>query len=392
LGLCVYKSGTPGVGGRLKTIPEDFVVEEVTEEGVLVSASGELPRDLSPGPFTHFTLVKRNWDTMRAVKEISRGVSMSQKRFSYAGTKDKHAVTSQRVSVSDVSIEKLASVRMKDVTLKDYSYADHPLALGDLWGNKFTVTVRCVGLSIEEIKKRLKDASDALSGGFPNFFGLQRFGTTRPITHLVGRHMLSGDFEEAFLTYLTYDSPLEDASAREARRSLHETRDFKEALKSFPVRLGYEYALLNHVAERPGDFRGAFMRLPRNLTIMFVHAFQSYVYNKALSECIKNGLPVERLPLVGYDSQADEISRNILETEGVSIEDFRVKEFSKAGSKGGFRDCFVPAHDLSLLDASQDDLNPECMKATLSFRLPKGSYATVLLREFMKNEYWRYTF
>ncbi len=388
LGLSVYASHAPGIGGSLKRSPEDFVVEEVTPEGLLAGIDSALPCDATPGGFTHFTLVKKNWDTMRAAKEIARSLGVSQNRLSYAGTKDKHAVTAQRVSAANVPPGELSAIRLKDLTLKDFSYADEPVKLGSLWGNQFTITVRDVALEEDDVRCGIKKTLGELSGGFPNFFGLQRFGIARPITHRVGKKFLLGDFEGAFYTYLTDASPLEDEKAREARQRLLETRDVKAALREFPKNLGYELALLNHVVERPGDFRGAFRRLPRNLTSMFVHAFQSYVFNRALSECIMEGYVVERLPLVGYGSTVDEVSAKILAEEGIALEDFRVKEYALAGSEGSFRDCFVPVHDFKVCAVSADDANPRRRKATVSFKLPKGSYATVLLREFMKNQYW----
>ena len=154
LGISVYKSDSLGVGGRLKTQPEDFTVEEITADGELVSVDGDLPGDETPGEFTHFSLVKKNWDTMRALKEISRRVGVSQRRFSFAGTKDKQAVTAQKASVAGVSIEELKQVRLKDVTLKDFSYADQPVKLGNLSGNRFKVVVREIDLPENKIKKR----------------------------------------------------------------------------------------------------------------------------------------------------------------------------------------------------------------------------------------------
>ena len=82
-------------------------------------------------------------------------------------------------------------------------------------------------------------------------------------------------------------------------RRLAREGDHKEALRYYPKRLGYEQALLNRLVERPGDFGGALKALPQRLGWMFVHAYQSYLFNKALSRCLREGWTVERLPLVG---------------------------------------------------------------------------------------------
>lgn len=379
VGLSVYKSDTLGVGGRLKMQPEDFIVEEITGDGEFVSVDGDLPGDDTPGEFTHFTLIKKNWDTMRALKEISRKVGVSQRRFSFAGTKDKQAVTAQKASVSGVSIEELKRVRLKDVTLKDFSYADQPVKLGDLSGNRFRIIIREIDLPENEVKMRVEETCEKLSSGFPNFFGLQRFGVVRPITHLVGEKIILGDIEGAVKVYLceTFDG-VEDEEKR-VREELAGSWDVKDALKSFPKRLGYEKAMLNHLVESPGDFPGALERLPLNLQIMFVHAYQSFIFNKALSAAITESAFVERLPLAGYESEVDPVTESILDDEGVALSDFRVKALPKLSSRGSVRDCFKEVGDFEVCGFSP---------LSLAFSLPSGCYATCVMREFMKNEYW----
>lgn len=379
LGISVYKSDSLGVGGRLKTQPEDFTVEEITADGELVSVDGDLPGDETPGEFTHFSLVKKNWDTMRALKEISRRVGVSQRRFSFAGTKDKQAVTAQKASVAGVSIEELKQVRLKDVTLKDFSYADQPVKLGNLSGNRFKVVVREIDLPENKIKKRIEKTREKLSSGFPNFFGLQRFGVVRPITHLVGEKIIVGDIEGAVKVYLCETFECVEDEEKRAREELSGGWDVKAALKCFPDRLGYEKAMLNHLVERPGDFPGALERLPLNLQIMFVHAYQSFIFNKALSSIIRDGGFVERLPLAGFESELDPVTESILDDEGVELRDFRVKALPKLSSRGSVRDCFKEVGGFKVCGFSP---------LSLAFSLPAGCYATCVMREFMKNEYW----
>ncbi|MFH1834981.1 MAG: tRNA pseudouridine(13) synthase TruD [Methanobacteriota archaeon] len=380
-GLTTYKSKSTGIGGVLKLTPEDFIVEEVIAYGSIASLEGETRGEDTPCEFTHFTLVKKNWDTMRAVKEISRRVKVSQKRFSFAGTKDKNAITSQRVSAQGVSISDLERVSIKDLTLKEFSYSDEPVQLGGLWGNKFTITIRGINHSQGDIKLRVTETMSELSGGFPSFFGLQRFGVVRPITHLVGKKVVLRDFEGAVKTYLCETFPGVEEEEKKARQELDSSWDVKEALKSFPKRLGYEKAMLNFLVEHPSDFKGALYSLPRNLSMMFVHAYQSFIFNRALSDYVEKGYTAERLPLVGSDSLLDEVSSQILEDEGVKPSDFTT-------SKGTVRDCFTPVSEFNIIDVSSDELNPGKQKLTVSFKLEKGCYATVFLREIIKAEYW----
>ncbi|MCX6695241.1 MAG: tRNA pseudouridine(13) synthase TruD [Candidatus Altiarchaeota archaeon] len=386
VGLEVYKSGSPGLGGVIKQAPEDFIVEEVTPEGKVL----ELDRDESVedirGDYVHFTLQKRSWETMRALKEISDRLRVSQRRLSFAGTKDKRALTTQRASVYGVSIEDLRKVEIKDVVIHSFRYADEAVGLGELWGNRFSVAIRDIDLSEGEIAERINAINRELSGGFPNYFGVQRFGENRPVTHLVGLEIIRGNLEGAVMIYLTKTFGWEDDVEKAFRQSLSETNDFKEALKNVPKKLGYEAALLNHLVQKPGDYAGALRSLPKNLSMMFVHAYQSYVFNKALSECLKRGLSVEKLPLAGTETGVDEITARMMDEDSVKPEYFRIREMPELSSRGEYRDCFKQAYDFTVLETGVDELNEGKNKLVIRFRLEKGNYATTVLREVMKKE------
>ena len=140
VGMEVYKSETPGIGGKLKLAPEDFIVEEITPGGQILEVcgfkehvTGYVPENETEiyGEYTHFVLKKCNWDTMRAIKEISRRLGISRGRLSFAGTKDKRALTVQRVSVRNVPIENLTNIRIKDIILGGFEYADDRVDVED---------------------------------------------------------------------------------------------------------------------------------------------------------------------------------------------------------------------------------------------------------------------
>jgi len=389
LGMEVYKSQTPGIGGALKMLPEDFIVEEITPEGIVLeidkeAVSGDKTWDVNRRSL-HATMQKYNWDTLRVLKEISRELRISTKRIGFAGTKDKRAVTTQRISIWDKKIEDLEGVRIKDILIRDYEYSDDTLGLGCLYGNRFTLVLRNIELDADSAKERVATIIKEMHGQAPAFYGIQRFGGIRPITHLVGREMLRGDYKAAVMIYLAKDYKAEEPNIRNMRKALAETGDYRIALRDFPANLTYESALLNHLVNSPEDYRGAIRKLPENLARMFVHAYQGYIFNKALSEYIRRKIPVDRLPLAGYKTQLDEITYDLLEKEGVALDDFRLKGMSDLSSKGEYRDCYIPVEGLELTDAGPDELNPGKNRVTIRFTLKKGNYATVLLREIMKN-------
>ncbi|OYT42287.1 MAG: tRNA pseudouridine(13) synthase TruD [Candidatus Altiarchaeales archaeon ex4484_43] len=389
VGMELYKSNTEGIGGKIKQIPEDFLVEEIMPDGrVLELDKGVRFNEGERREYLHFTLQKYNWDTIRAIRVISNRLNVGKKRFGFAGTKDKRALTTQRVSVWNVSPEELRRVRIKDMTLRDFSYSDERITLGDLRGNRFTIVIRNLGLDDGTLRERINSVLNELNGEIPNFFGVQRFGTIRPITHLVGREILKRNFKGAVMTYLADIYGGESEESREARKFLSETEDFQEALRRFPKHLGYELAMLNSLAKTPTDFIGALRRLPKKLRWMFVHAYQAYVFNKALSRYIREGAETEKLPLAGYEIKLDEITSRILESEKISQENFKISEMPELSSGGVYRDCFMDVKGFEILDIDKDELSEGKKKVTIRFSLSKGCYTTTVLREMMKNEYW----
>jgi len=267
----------------------------------------------------------------------------------------------------------------------------------------------------------------------PNFFGHQRFGTTRPVTHLVGKAIIRGDFEGAVMLFLAKPSVHEHPSSRQARIELRSTLDFKLALRNFPKQLRFERLMLRHLAENPADFVGAFRRLPVKLQELFVQAYQSFLFNRFLSERFKNGFSLGRaefgdyvvnversglpmfhtakfadsenvtdvnalvgagrmrvaLPLIGTKQRLSQgvmgqIEKHILEEEGIQTGNFRVDAIRDMSRGGGLRAVVTPVNGFKLHNVSASTASPRAHQADLSFMLLKGSYATVFLREIMK--------
>ncbi|OPX73594.1 MAG: putative tRNA pseudouridine synthase D [Methanoregulaceae archaeon PtaB.Bin152] len=276
LGMRWYASDTPGIGGRLRVWAEDFLVEEVS------------PRPGTEGPYLVCRLTKKEWELQRAVREIAKALSISHRRIGWTGTKDKHAVTSQLISLYGVNEEDLGRVRLKDLEIVPVGRSREPLLLGAHMANRFTITIR--DTTSPDLASEFADVTAACGRGIPNYFGIQRFGVIRPITHLVGAHILNGDFEAAVGCYVGMACPDEPADVQHAREAYADGKDPLLALRSLPVPLTYERSMLHHLVSHPGDFRGALLCLPPKLLSMFVSAFQSYLFNMALSA------RMERLP------------------------------------------------------------------------------------------------
>ncbi|MFB6294845.1 MAG: tRNA pseudouridine(13) synthase TruD, partial [Candidatus Nanohaloarchaea archaeon] len=176
---------------------------------------------------------KFNMTTMEAIRELSNILHVSRKRFGYAGNKDKRAITTQYVSVEGLDEEDLHHVFIPDLEIEVLGTGE-PISLGDLDGNAFDIIIRNIALSGDDIEDRVTAIVDELDGHIPNYFGSQRFGSGRSITHEVGKHVLRGDYEEAVWTYIAKPSDDEHEQIRKVREDLWETREVEKAAEKFP--------------------------------------------------------------------------------------------------------------------------------------------------------------
>ncbi len=404
LGMRYYASDTPGIGGRLRMAPEDFIVEEIQ------------PAIGADGPFLILRLTKKNWDQQRAFREIARRLGISYRKIGFAGTKDKHAVTTQLISIPGVSPEAIDRVRLQDIRLEVAGRAPAPITLGSHLANRFHIAIR--GAAPTGLCEIVAKVTEACRTGVPNYFGIQRFGVTRPITHTVGKHLLKGDYEEAVLCYIGEAFPGEPADVRSARVSFSATRDAVSAIREFPLPLSYERSMLHHLAAHPGDYRGALAIIPPKILSLFVSAYQSWLFNEALSERIREGgsltdpLPGDRLlfengredrvtglnvgnarlqvqrgrclialRMPGCSPSDPDYSdqgtmARLLEEDGIREENFcSVRDVVNSRFEGAARPVSLSA------DVSAETTGDV---VRLSFQLPPGQYATTICREYMK--------
>lgn len=375
-----YYTEKPGTRGKLKEQVNDFVVQELANHDID-----------SEGDHLIVKLRKQNMTTMDAVDTLSNMLHISRDRIGYAGNKDKRAVTEQFISVQGVSEEDIRQVFTDEFELEVVGRNGY-IGLGNLDANRFELTLRNLALPQEDINSRTTEIVDQMDGKFPNYFGRQRFGSARPITHQVGRLLLKGEFEEAVWTYIAKPYDEEYKSIRKVREELWDTRQVEDAAEKFPKQNRYEKALLYHLTKNEEDYRGAIKRLPEGLQQLFIHAYQSWVFNKTLSRLLEEGWYDEKyeIPLVGYktdlkDEKPEKIISEILEEEGVGQDDFRLQEFPELRSEGSYRRAFADFRNFSILAVEEDDLNMSKNKMRVKFDLPKGAYATVFMREIMKN-------
>lgn len=409
LGMEVYGSSSPGISGRIRVFPEDFIVEEVLADGSKASIEPPITSHIDKrGRYLICVLVKRNWDTLQAVRIIARELNISQERIDVAGIKDARALTAQHISIGRATPDIISKMKVKNMNLYPVRLSNEKIRSDLLYGNSFRVIIRAVVHSCSEIVEQMQNVRDDLEnlGGVPNFFGHQRFGTIRPVTHLVGKQMLLNRWKEAAFTFLAQPSPYEHPESRQARENLRNTQNYEIGFRDFPASLIYEHQMLSHLARHPGDFVGAFYRLPKKLRQLFVQAYQSFLFNRFLSQRMRFGLPLKKaqkgeymlkidgeeslaLPLIGCaqsisKGEQGEIERQILRKEGLTPESFKVSAMPEISARGGLRRALTPLIGLAIENPRKDKANPRKKMVSLGFTLGKGSYATVALREFMK--------
>ncbi|KAJ4391486.1 multisubstrate pseudouridine synthase 7 [Gnomoniopsis smithogilvyi] len=282
-------------------------------------ASGRGKRSNQPsfnelgGDYLHFTLYKENKDTMDAVNQIGRILKVRPNNFGFAGTKDRRAATVQRMSLCRVRHEALDFLNGQIPAFKmgDYKYSKYPIQLGDHGGNQFNITIKNVTLShgqnesldsrFQSVKEAVEVAVTAMAKhGFINYYGLQRFGTHVIGTHELGMLILKEDYEGAVNALLHVDQELEtQVSAgtiqetpmnRDDINRLRAITEFKTAgsqasgaLTTMPRRFSAEINVIEHLSQKRRDFAGAILRISRGMRNLYLHAYQSFVWNHAAS-------------------------------------------------------------------------------------------------------------
>ncbi len=383
---------------KIKQSPEDFLVEELP----LRKPSGK-------GDYTWFWLEKTNYTTTRALMQIARNLRVSRTRFGFSGNKDKYAQTKQVISAWKIEPQQLERIELKDINIKIIGKDEERICLGYHKGNKFDIVVR--GLTKREVdlaKERVK-----LKDCIPDYFGPQRFSTSQN-THLIGKHLLKGELEGAAKEFLTgtADNELSKKYSNFAKKNWG---SWKEIIKHCPDFLGLEKSVLNWLIRNPTDFAGALRTTPKPIRRLFIHAYQSWIFNIALSKYLESKTKCDKIKFLNTklafprqkvdtsDSKfiipgtkmrirKDIFSQNLselLKKDKLSSDDFRVKRMPKLASEGAIREPFIKISklQLELLDKSNVTKNEKLdFSIKLKFDLGKGSYATVVLMALFKNE------
>jgi len=381
IGINVYSTKFNGIGGKIRIEPEDFQVTEIISQRAQDSINAQ-------EGYAVYKLKKKKIDTTHALSDVFRKKGI---RLKSLGLKDASAITEQFVCSGNKG-KAIENFSTEKYSLEKIGFVKKPLSKKDMISNHFKI--------------KLSECSNDLSSfneyeKILNFYGYQRFGSKRPVTHLIGKAILQRDFKKAVDLILSFTSPYDSKENTEIREKLSDKENYEKYFDQVPYQMDIERIVLKEMIDHGDAFR-ALRSVPISLRRFYIQAYQSFLFNQYLSLAFSDGenlfeaQPTDvcfdfhgiigkymkgldqhlALPFVGYSYYKKtrfhyQISK-ILEQEEIAPKDFFIKEMQEVSSEGGFRQAAIHCSDYSSHDP------------VVEFSLSRGSFATILLREIMK--------
>ncbi len=380
---------------KLKCRPEDFLVEELSDV------------DKDSGPFALYRLSKRSVGTPEAIDAISKRWRLQREHVSYGGLKDKHAATAQYVTILGGPRRDLTQA---DIQLTYLGQSDRPFTAQEIQANRFTIVLR--DLSIWEATQTREDVGAIESGGFANYFDDQRFGSLGTSGEFIARPWCQGNYERALWLALADLTNHDRAEEKQQKLLLQQNwGDWRHCQELLAPSL--RHRVVSFLVHHPDDFRKAIAYIPSDLRGIYLAAFQSFVWNRTLASFLKSRCHHDQLIEVMSDSGAlvflrqlsqeqrdgfcetkiplpsarskdslgpyEVFAQQALHGQGMALREMRVKYPRDSFFSRGNRAAIVVPLNVGCAMA-EDELYTGRMRLTLSFDLPRGSYATMLVK------------
>jgi tRNA pseudouridine13 synthase len=387
---------------KLRCQPEDFRVEELPVVGPAAA-----------GRYAFYRLTKRGIGTIEAVEAIGRRWNLAGRRISYAGLKDRHAVTVQFLTIADGPNRPITTPQLE---LEPIGRLAHAYGPQHFCGNRFQLVLR--DMTDHELNQAAHEIPLLASDGLPNYFDDQRFGSVGYSGEFIAHAWLRGDHERALKLALAEANPSDRAATKAQKAILRECwgrwSDAKARLERSSSR-----SIVTYLVDHPTDFRGAFARLRREFRTLYFSAFQSHLWNLILARCIERSTTpdqrtaielkggtfpfprrleaeqMERLkqsPIPLPSSRTPEPSgplgdviKEVLEGFRLEWSNLRVKHLKDVFFSKGSRACLTFPENLACATID-DDLHRGRRAMRLSFELSRGSYATIMVKRITNIE------
>ncbi|MSP14254.1 MAG: tRNA pseudouridine(13) synthase TruD [Chloroflexi bacterium] len=386
---------------RIKTIPEDFVVEELVD----LAGGG------SQGPFSVYRVVKRQRTTMEVQQSLATALGVPLSAVQFPGLKDREAVATQYATVRANGPERLAGDEYSATLV---GHRATPLAPADLRGNHFVMTVR--DLTPSEADDWRRQAQNVAQSGLPNYFDLQRFGSYVPGEGFIGKRILQRDEEGALKLYLAGEAIGDPLPVRIYKQyAIQHWGDWGDLINQAPRPSNYR-SVLAYLRDHPTDYRRAVNLITPRLLPLLLAAYQSYLWNLMTSRYLlphleKIRLPVQwmesldrRLPMYVTlpepllsrlrqislplpeartsfeDPAVAEALQAVLKEEDLQLSELKARVLKRAYLPRGRRTLLLIPRECRILSQGPDDKYAHRSKVQVSFILPPGSYATLVLK------------
>jgi tRNA pseudouridine13 synthase len=391
---------------KLRQEPEDFIVRE--------EASFEQD---AQGGFFVYRLDKRGLSTIEVLDQLARKLRVPRHALSASGLKDKHANTSQLIAAPSAIPEHFRSPHYQ---LEFLGRTRHHLTAAAITRNHFAIVAR--DLDVRQVEAARTAQAAVEQYGIPNYFDSQRFGGLSVGQGFVADALVRGDFELALKRHLAAPYRKESRRPKQAKRLIASKWGDWAALRRLLPR-GPEFFIVEHLAQNPGDFRGAFHRIPQHLRVLYLSSLQSYYWNLAASAFVLKLVSAEHLrfvpsrmgPLAMYTELAPEAWREVeefaaprphpsisgegagdaprarfvqlleqvLREQGLELSSFRVPEPTRTQFQALDRRLIVRPEGLAIDGPLLDRRHPGRVAVRLSFALPRGSYGTLVVKRLL---------
>ena len=383
---------------KIKQLPEDFRVEEI---------SSIKPK--KQGSHSIYLLEKNNLDFLSAEREIRRKIKFKQTNISFAGIKDRRAITTQYITIKGKYGNKI-DFKKNQISLKNIGFTNKPLETGDLKGNKFIITLR--DLTEEDVKKIKSNIEKIKNLGFINYFDSQRFGEVLGEEGFIAKHLMRENYELALKLYLSPSdkiSPTKKQAHEIIQKNWGKWKKILGLLRNIES-TGNEQKIIISL-EKNNDFLKAFKVIELKVREILMASYQSYLWNRCLSELIKSKItntkeieyaagklnfpeltkePYSQLeqieiPMIDKNiefknQEVNNIMQRILKKEKLTQDQLRIKKMGNIFFKSRNRKLIIHPKGLESISTGKDTVNPGKQQLKIKFELQKGCYATILLK------------
>jgi tRNA pseudouridine13 synthase len=386
---------------HIKQSPDDFRVMELTSV-----------QPGTHGDYALYSLQKRGWTTSDALAAVRRRWRIDVRRLSYGGLKDRHANTTQFVTILRGPARRFTQDR---IALTYLGQLPHPFQSEHIRANWFEITLR--DATATEVETAIAALDEVRRWGVPNYFDDQRFGSVADGGPFMARALVSGDAEDALKIALTAPYRFDRAAQKQEKALLRQHWGDWPRLKDLLPR-SHARSLVDYLRVHPDDFKGAVERLRPELRGLYLSAYQSHLWNRMLARWLETNLPPDQMLRVRLrlgdvpmhrdltDALREQVAHlvlplhsarialeegdprkpyfdGVLAEEGIAQVQLKLKGLpTMFFSKGERRALCMPAEVTAVV--APDELHAGRSKVTLRFELPRGSYATLIVKRITR--------